>query len=62
MTITFEPEYPSAPSGIISIPFGLTGTEEESFIRMQMEIMQLENDRKREEFIKKWKQNRPDCV
>lgn len=62
MTTRFEPEYPSQPSGIISIPFGLTDSEEDSFIQMQMEIMQIEHDRKRDKFIKKWKQNRTDCV
>jgi len=59
---TFEPEYPSAPSGIISIPFGLTDSEEKSFIEIRMEIMQLEHDQKREKFIEKWKQFRTDCV
>jgi hypothetical protein len=53
MTITFEPEYPTEPSGIISIPFGLTDSEEKSFIQMRMEIMQLEHDQKREKFIEK---------
>jgi len=57
-----EPEYPTEPSGIISIPFGLTDSEEKSFIEIKMEIMQLEHDRKRDEFIKNWKQNRTDCV
>lgn len=58
----FEPEYPAEPSGIISIPFGLTDSEEKSFIEMQMKIMQLEHEKKRDDFIKKWKQNRTDSV
>lgn len=54
-----EFEYMSEPSGIIFIPFGLTESEEKSFVEIRMKIMQLEHDRKREEFIEKWKQSNP---
>jgi hypothetical protein len=57
---SFEPEYTSEPSGIISVPFGLTDSEEKSFIEMKMKAMHDEFEIKRKEIIEKFKQ--PDAL
>jgi hypothetical protein len=57
---SFEPEYTSEPSGIISVPFGLTDSEEKSFIEMKMKAMHDEFEIKRNEIIEKFKQ--PDAL
>jgi hypothetical protein len=57
---SFEPEYTSEPSGIISVPFGLTDSEEKSFIEIKMKAMHDEFEIKRKEIIEKFKQ--PDAL
>jgi hypothetical protein len=52
----FVPEYPFKPNGIISIPYGLTDSEEKSYIEMQKQIMQDAFEIKRDKFMEKFKQ------
>jgi hypothetical protein len=52
----FIPEYPLKPNGIISIPYGLTDSEEKSYIEMQKQIMQDAFEIKRDKFMEQFKQ------
>jgi len=49
------PNYTAEPSGIISVPFGLTDSEEKSFVEMKMKVMQDEFEIKRNGIVEKFK-------
>jgi hypothetical protein len=51
-----ELEYSAGPNGIISIPYGLTDSEEKSYIEMQKQIMQDAFEILWDKFMEKFKQ------